>query len=361
MAKRAILLLFLIVLSIILTAFINPIPEKNIIEGYKPKYGTSYSFEQAAWYGLDPRKSYVELLDTFKFDWVRLPFFWDQMVDSNGNLKIGDLMFAIEEAKKRNVKVVIALGLKTPYYPEYHLPESIASQMQFADKVGLNHPVADDLLALDRKLVTTLSKYDNISYWQVENEPYLANVNGWKIERDLIAAEIDIVREADIKKRPIILNHVGPTIFDNQYKQLLPLLMPQDVFSVNAYFKTQGVNLFAFKLFGKKVSVDWPRWLVWPVQSWTFFSVDFGDLKKEVEGKGIKFWVLEMQAEPYIRDLESAQSNDFSFSLDDVWKADTYLRSFRIEAVGLWGAPFWQFRQKAADSSWVDAVKGITN
>lgn len=361
MLKRALLLFFLLILAIIINAFLNPIPNKNIVEGFKPNYGVSYSFEQAGWYGLDPRKSYIELLDTFKFDWVRLPFFWDQMTDESGNLKIDDLVFAIEQAQKRNVKVVIALGLKTPYYPEYHLPESISSQIQFADRIGLNHAVSDDLLALDRKLVTTLSKYDNISYWQVENEPYLANVNGWKIEEDLIAAEIDIVREADTKKRPIILNHVGPTIFDEQYKQLLPLLIPGDVFSVNAYFKTQGIYLISFEILNRKVNIEWPDWLVWPVQSWTFFSVDFEGLKKEVGGKGLKFWVLEMQAEPYIRDREYAQRRKLSFSGDDLIGADKFLRSYKIDSVGLWGAHFWQFRQKAGDSSWVDTVKGIVD
>src|SRR3989344_4309824 len=77
MLKRAPLFIFFILLIIVLNAFLNPYPAKNVPEGFKPSYGVSYSFEQATWYGLDWRKSYVDLLNNFKFSWVRLPFFWD--------------------------------------------------------------------------------------------------------------------------------------------------------------------------------------------------------------------------------------------------------------------------------------------
>ena len=361
MIKRASLLLFLLLLAIILNVFLNPIPKTNVPEGFKPEYGVSYSFEQAGWYGLDARKSYVELLDSVKFNWVRLPFFWDQMTDENGNLKIDDLEFAISEADRRDVKVVIALGLKTPYYPEYHLPEYIALQLKFGERIDANYPIADDLLAIDGKLVSALSKYENISHWQVENEPYLANVNNWKIEKDLISKEIEVVRKTDPKKRPIILNHVGPTLFDRKYLDLLPLLLPGDVFSINAYFKTQGTYLLSFEVFDRKVNIAWPKWLVWPVQSWTFFSVDFEKVKKEVEGKDIEFWVLEMQAEPYIREREDGMRKNLSFSPRDLKGADKFLRSYKIESVGLWGTHFWQFREKIGDRFWMDTVKSVVN
>ena len=73
-------MLFLLIFLIIIIAFLKPFPQKNMIEGFRPQYGVSYSFEQAGWYGLDPKKSFGELLDNFKFSWVRLPFFWDQMI-----------------------------------------------------------------------------------------------------------------------------------------------------------------------------------------------------------------------------------------------------------------------------------------
>lgn len=361
MLKRALMLFFLLLLLLILNAFLNPVPEKNVPLGFEPNYGVSYSFEQAGWYSLDPRKSYIELLDSVEFGWVRLPFFWDQMTDENGNLKIEDLEFATREAQKRNVKVVIALGLKTPYYPEYHLPGYIASQLNFGERIGINHPVARDLLEIDRKLVSALSKYDNISHWQIENEPFLANINNWKINKSLLQAEVEVVKGIDGQKRPIILNHVGPSLFDKKYKELLSLLEPNDVLGVNAYFKTQGTYLFTFKILDNEVKVNWPTWLVWPVQSWVGLSPDFSGLEKEAQRAGVNLWILEMQAEPYIRDIESANAVNFFFKPSDIYNADLYLKSHQIHNVGLWGAHFWQFRQKAGDNSWIEAVKSIIN
>jgi hypothetical protein len=195
----------------------------------------------------------------------------------------------------------------------------------------------------------------------VENEPYLANVNNWKIEDSLIAAEIDVVRKGDPKKRPVILSHVGPAVFDRKWKRLAGHLQPGDVVGVNAYFKTQGTNLFAFSIFGNNVYVPWPKFFVWPVQSWTFLSPDYAYLKKELSKSGVDLWILEMQAEPYIRLIDDANRSESFYKPDDIAKADKYLRSFQIKSIGLWGAGYWQFRESVGDNSWRNAVNNLVN
>lgn len=373
MLRRAFILLFLLIFLLIFNAFLNPYPAKNTIEGFRPKYGVSYSFEQASWYGLDPRKAYMDLLDQVHFDWVRLPFFWDQMAQlrlqgaSEGqadwvfNKNFEDLKWAIDEADKRNIKVVVALGLKTPYYPEYHLPDYIKNQLKFGDTITVNHPIAHDILEVDKKIINALFKYDNIAYWQVENEPYLANVNNWKIDESLIRAQVQIVRDTDVGNRPIILNHVAPAPFDWRYKSLLAILGPGDVFGVNAYFETQGIYLASFKIFAKEIHIKWPKWLIWPVQSWVGFSPDFGKLKEECWKKGIRLWVLEMQAEPYVRTKDDINKSFNYFKAGDILRGDTFLRSSRIDSIGLWGASYWLYKKGAGDSSWWETVKGIVN
>lgn len=370
MLRRALLISFLMLLVLILNAFLNPIPKKNIVEGFKPSYGVSYSFEQAGWYGLEGRKSYTELLDSVEFDWVRLPFFWDQTLlrseeapegQVTNELDLGDLKFAIEEAAKRNVDVIIALGAKTPYFPEYHWPKEIESQVKFGERIDINHPVADDILEIDRMVVEALAKYDNIVFWQVENEPLLGNVNKWKIEPSLLAKEVELVRLNDPKKRPIILNHAATGFYDTTWRKLLPILAPGDAFAVNAFVKTKGTDLITAKIFGKELHFLWPDRLVWPVHSWLFFSPDFVSIKKTVEGKGLTFMILEMQAEPYIKKLEESRDPLLYFTPDDIEAADKFLRSYKVESVGLWGAHFWQYKQKNGDGSWLEKVESIVN
>src|SRR3990170_8376717 len=206
MIIRAFLLIFFVAFVFIITAFLDPIPTRPVKTADRPMYGVSYSFEQAGWYGLDPRKDFIQMLEEYKFDWIRLPFFWNQMVNKDGsfNKNFEDLKFAIEEAKKRNVKVIVAIGAKTPYFPEYHWPREIEEKVKFGEVIGLDHEIADDILTIDKKVVSELAHFDNIAFWQVENEPLVGNVNKWKIEASLVAKETEVVRKADPKNRPII-------------------------------------------------------------------------------------------------------------------------------------------------------------
>lgn len=368
MLLRIALVLLLVATIYVANAFASPIPHRKFDPNFRPLYGVTYSFEQAGWYGLDPRSSYIKLLDEVKFDWVRLPFFWDQtLLRSDGATEgqvvddphLADLEFAIEEADKRGVDVIVALGAKTPYYPEFHLPANVRSKIRFGDRLTLDHPIAKDLLDVDRAVVQKLSVYDNIIYWQVENEPLIGNVNRLKIDPSLIAAEVDVVRKVDFKKRPIILNHAATGFYDKSWKELLSILKPGDVFAVNAFFKTKGTDLFNAKLAGREIHIAWPDHLVWPVHSWIFLSPNFDAIKKEVEKSGFRFWVLEMQSEPYIKKLDEAVDPLLSFGPTDIAAAERFLRSYQVESVGLWGAHFWQYQEELGDKSWIEAVKSV--
>jgi len=364
MIIRAFLLIFFIVFVFTSTAFLNPIPTRKIKTGDRPLYGVSYSFEQAGWFGVDARKDYVRMLEEFKFDWVRLPFFWNQMVDpttGDFNKNFDDLKFAIEEAQKHNVGVIMAIGAKTPYFPEYHWPKNIESQVKFGEVVGFDHKVADDILAMDKKVVKELSAFDNIIYWQVENEPLVGNVNKWKIDPSLISQEADVVRQSDSKHRPIILNHAATGFYDNSWRRLLPILKKGDVFAVNAFFKTKGTDFITAKVLGREIHVLWPDHFVWPVQSWFAFSPDFSKIKKEIEVNGNDLWVLEMQSEPYIKKIEEAKDPVLSFEPEDILAGEKFLRSYQIKSIGFWGVHFWQYRQSQGDFLWKDTVKRIVN
>lgn len=354
---RVLLIFFLITVFYIANAFADPLPKRQPARDYRPLYGTSYSFEQAVWYGLSGRTEFVRLIDEYNFDWVRLPFFWDEPYD----MHIADLKFAISEAQRRDIKVVIALGAKTPYYPEYHFPDEAASKVKFGEVIDSRHPIAEDILDIDRKVIRDLSGYDNIAYWQIENEPLTGNINNWKIDPSLIEAEIETVRGSDPGKRPIILNHVAAPSYDRRYKKLLDILKPGDVLGVGAYFKTQGVDLAAFNIFGAEIHIPWPKWFTWPVQSWGVLSPDYARLKKETAEKDVDLWILEMQAEPYIRVFDDASQKEFAFSADDITKANEYLRSLQIKSIGLWGAHFWRYREKNGDDSWARTIKSLTN
>ena len=84
-------------------------------------------------------------------------------------------------------------------------------------------------------------------------------------------------------------------------------------------------------------------------------------IKETIETNGNKLWILEMQAEPYIKKLEEANDPILSFTPKDIIAADNFLKSYQIESIGLWGAHFWQYQQKKGNSAWVDTVKSVVN
>lgn len=363
MAIRAFLLIFFTLFVFVITAFLNPIPVRKIKTDYRPLYGFSYSFEQAGWYGAKGREDYVRMLDEFEFDWVRLPFFWNWMVNKDGsfNKDFADLKFAIEEAQKRNVKVIVALGAKTPYFPEYHWPKEIEERVKFGEVIGADHAVAGDILAIDKKVVSELAPFDNIAYWQVENEPLIGNVNKWKIDSSLVSKEVDVVRQSDPKKRPIILNHAATGFYDTSWKKLLPILKKGDVFAVNAFFKTKGTDLVTTQILGREIHVLWPDHFVWPVHSWFVFSPNYSKIKREVAKNGNDLWILEMQSEPYIKKIEEADDPLLTFVPEDIIAGENFLRSYQVKSIGFWGAHFWQYRRANGDDSWTKVVEQIVN
>ena len=340
----------------VLNAFINPFPAKSVPEGFRPKYGTSFNFEESKWFGQDPREQYIKMLDTYKLDWVRLPFFWDKALKADGSLDLEDIKFAITEAEKRNVKRIVAVGVKTPYHPEFHIPEKYQSKVKFGDTITTSHPIADEVLKTTQKVVAELSVYDNIGWWQVENEPFLANINNVEIDRDFLAKEVILVRETDPLHRPIILTNHGPSSFDSEWKKYFEILEPGDIFGVNAFFKIQGPHLFSFSFGGKNFQVPWPSYVSWPAQSWPYLSADYAGVKKYSQNKKVQMWVMEMQAEPYIRTISDSQKRHFEFSSEDIKKADRFLKALRIDSVGLWGVNFWLYRDSLGDKSWSNSV-----
>ena len=66
-----------------------------------------------------------------------------------------------------------------------------------------------------------------------------------------------------------------------------------------------------------------------------------------------------MQAEPYIKKLDEADDPYLTFTAGDIEKGNDFLRSYKIESVGLWGANFWLYKEKNGDDSYTNAVKSI--
>jgi len=352
-----IFLVLLIVVGITLFSDERNLP-KNADLSFKPKFGISFSQNVAKEYGYEWKNFYTRILDDLKPDWVRVNFFWNQMIDDQGNLDLSDLIFQIEEAQKRDVKVIVALGLKVPYYPEFYLPSNLKEKLSYGQEVDKNEEIAQAIMATDRQIIKSLSKYDNISFWQVENEPSISDV-GFSVSTEFVKKEAQLVKAEDPKKRPILVSFQTEFGFRSFYTPLLLILEKDDAISFNMFLKTQTITLPPISFFGKEIRLPWPRVFNFPFFQTGPASPKFSRLKSKIESLGHQFMVLEMQAEPYNKNMTKFSDNAFiyPFKPADIKRSTNFLRFLKVEYVGFWGIEWVYKAVDSGNSSWLSTIK----
>src|SRR5581483_8248322 len=122
--------------------------------------------------------------------------------------------------------------------------------------------------------------------WQVENEPFLPAAGrtvGWRIAPALLEREVAVVRDADPRRRPVVINHSSASAFDRWW---LPALQAADVLAQNVYTRVPGRRL-PVRYFN--------RYALGP------FAPGLRRQAAVARRLGKSFWITELQAEPWER------------------------------------------------------------
>ena len=156
------------------------------------KFGTTFSERYAHSLDLRPAAVYRGLVSETGIEIVRLCVYWDQTELQPGKFDFGSLDWQVAEAASEGLDIILAIGQKTPRWPEFHIPPWTSR----------DDPVFERQLL--RMLETSVRHFRDspISVWQVENEPYFA-FGGPPIKEALLRREIDLVRTLD--DRPVML------------------------------------------------------------------------------------------------------------------------------------------------------------
>lgn len=191
---------FLIILGVIFLIFFSfsfsKIPSQLI-------YGVSFSKFHSDELGLDWKKTFLALLDDLKVRNFRLSAHWPMVEPQDGKFNFSELDFQMREAQKRSASVILAVGRRLPGWPECHMPE-------WASKLSPNER-NQKLLEYIETVVGRYRGFDNIKYWQVENEPYFAAFSRsgcGSFDEDFLKEEIALVRKLD-PGRPVLLTDSG--------------------------------------------------------------------------------------------------------------------------------------------------------
>ncbi len=312
------ILLFLISLVIIVGIIFNwPVTNKN----EDMKMGISFVDHHARSLELDWKKAYVEILDELGIKNVRLGAYWNDIEKRPGEFDFSNLDFQIEEAQKRDVDVVLAFGIKAPRWPECFIPEFYVENKEERE---------EKLLEYEKVLIERYRAYENISYWQVENEPFLpffGECPAGAIDGDLIDREIAQVKKLD-PTREIIVTDSGELSWWHEAAKRA------DVFGTTLYrtiYKEPfgyvtypvGPNFFRIKALIIKYFSDQE-------------NVIISELQAEPWGPG---WILHMSLEEQYKSMNPEIFKEII----------VYAQKTNFDTCYLWGVEWWY---------WLKTVKG---
>jgi hypothetical protein len=327
---KAIGLVFLslvVLVALALIVFNWPVSSKN----EKMNFGISYSPIFAKSLGLDWQKTYTDILDGLQVKKVRLASYWSEAEKIKGVYDFSETDWLLDEARKRNVKVILTYGIKVPRWPECFIPSFYMVSKAEREEALLHYEYA---------LIERYKKYDNIEMWQAENEPFLpfGECPDGAIDGALVSREVAQTKLLD-SSRPVMVTDSGELSLWYQAAKRA------DIFGTTLYrtiYKPQlgyfnyplGPNFFRVKALFIKIFANQKNVIISELQG---------------EPWGPK-WLNEMSIDEQYKSMSPQKLEDIA----------EYARKTNFSEAYLWGAEWWYWlkTQKGESAMW-DAAKKI--
>lgn len=316
--------IILIGLGLYTLSYAKPIEGVKLGATFSPRYATDL--------GLDPKETFIRSLDELKVKSIRLPVYWDEVEINPNQFNFSEVDYYLEEAKKRDVEVMLVLGYKQPRWPECFEPSWVKG-LALEEK-------EQKILKLVQTEVEHFKKYSNIKSWQVENEPYflygICNPEIiWSTEK-----EVEIVKARD--RRPVLLTDSGEMGF--------------------WFLSIKNGNNFGSTLYRK----------VWgPIFGTTRYPLPpiyyraKNDLTRALTGnfKGTTI-ISELQAEPWIPGGENTryyptQKQAELLTVKDIEGNLNYAKQTGFSEIYLWGLEWWYFMEQNNHPQYLEYAKKL--
>lgn len=153
--------------------------------------GVTFRYMYAQSLGLNWKQTYLDMFNDFHVTNVRIPAYWDVIEKTKEKYDFSDLDYQVQEAQAHKANFILAIGRRVPGWPECHVPSwanSLAEQQR-------QQALMDEM----KQVVLRYKDNPNLTYWQVENEPFLTTFGlcpNYAVAADL-DSEIAMVRKLD--------------------------------------------------------------------------------------------------------------------------------------------------------------------
>ncbi len=196
------------------------------------KYGVSFSRFHADELGLNWKETYLAILNDLGVRNFRFSAHWPLTEPEEGKFNFEELDFQMNEAQKAGASVILAVGRRLPGWPECHEPQWVQVE---SGKLKVESEQKDykrqRILKYIETVVNRYKNYDNIKYWQVENEPYLtffSRSTCGELDDEFLKKEIAFVKELDPSRAVIVTDSGEFGTWHQAYRQ-------GDVFGTSMY------------------------------------------------------------------------------------------------------------------------------
>lgn len=196
MKKKILLIILILVLLFVAYFFLGSPPQAKEIQ-----WGVNFSQKHAELLGLDWKETYLALINDLEAKNIKLATYWDLIEKEEGEYDFEDLDWQIDIAEEKEVNLLLVIGMKTPRWPECHIPE-------WAKNLGKENQ-QEKILNLLEVIILRYRDSAAISMWQVENEPFFPFGECPWVDKEFVKKEISQVRSLDIKQRPIVISDSG--------------------------------------------------------------------------------------------------------------------------------------------------------
>lgn len=299
------------------------------------QWGVTFSQKFAGELGLDWRENYRAILDELAPQRLRLVAYWDLVEPAAGAFDFADLDWQVREASRRNVPVIVALGLRLPRWPECHAPDW---------SHGLSPAEREERVR--RYIAAVVERYRRepaVLMWQVENEPYLFFGQCPRRGHDFLEKEIAAVRALD--SRPILTTDGGELgLWAKSARQ-------GDMFGTTMYRRVYP------RFIGPLVGV-----IEYPLDP-AYFRVKAQIVRWWNGRPEQRFIVSELQGEPWEpRSLAVTPPLKAVENFSPAYFSDTiaYAKSAGFEEYYLWGAEWWYWmRERHGDDRYWEIARAL--
>ena len=323
--NRMILLILFIVLAVVFVFFfVGSAPKTEEVI-----WGVNFSQKHSRDMGLDWRENYSALIDDLGVKRIKLAAHWDLIEPEQEEFSFQDLDWQIEKAEESGVGLLMAIGMKTPRWPECHIPGWAKDKSKDEQQQAI--------LRMLEEIVLRYKDSPVIEYWQVENEPFFPFGDCPWVDKGFVKKEVELVKSLD-KNHEVIISDSGEGSLWIQAAQL------GDIVGTTMYRK------------------------VWIRQASFYFSHPFpsvfywrrAQVIKKIFNKEVI--CVELQAEPWGPTLlyhSPLEEQAKTMSLEQFKKNIDFAKATGLDEFYLWGSEWWYWmKEKQGDSAiWEEARK----